>query len=106
MPRYSSWLSKRVRADGRHETCVRDTAITLEQLLHWRRQGLSSRAMLDRAPELFEEDLLVAWDYLGLPAIGGKPAARAPGSDVIAFCRPACDLRCSGDWVSRSQSGT
>jgi hypothetical protein len=67
----SSWLSKRLLPDGRHEVRVRDTGVTLHRLLQLRQLRSSDQAILEQVPELLQEDLLLAWRYLGLPAPAG-----------------------------------
>ncbi len=58
----ASWISKDVQRCG-GDACIRDTRISVWNLVEWRRLGQSDADIRRAHPDLTEADLAVAWDY-------------------------------------------
>lgn len=60
-----SWIQKSSAVCG-GDACIRDTRITVNGLVEWRKLGLSDERILEIIDGLTPEDLAVAWDYYRL----------------------------------------
>jgi len=60
-----SWVQKTPDVCG-GDACVRNTRITVNGLVEWRKLGLSDERILEIIEGLAPEDLAVAWEYYRL----------------------------------------
>ena len=61
----SSWVQKTPNVCG-GDACIRNTRITVNGLVEWRKLGLSEERILEIIDGLTPEDLAAAWEYYGL----------------------------------------
>ena len=57
-----SWIQKTPSVCG-GDACIRDTRITVNGLVEWRKLGLSEDRILEMIEGLTREDLAAAWEY-------------------------------------------
>jgi type III restriction enzyme len=60
-----SWISKTPDVCG-GDACIRNTRITVNGLVEWRKLGLSDQRILAIIEGLTPEDLTAAWEYYRL----------------------------------------
>lgn len=58
----ASWIQKTAGVCG-GEPCVRNTRHTVAGLVQWQRLGLSDDEILQRHPDLTQDDLDASWKY-------------------------------------------
>ena len=57
-----SWVQKTPNVCG-GDACIRDTRITVNGLVEWRRLGLSDDRIMEIIQDLTPEDLEAAWEF-------------------------------------------
>jgi uncharacterized protein (DUF433 family) len=60
-----SWVQKTPGVCG-GDACIRNTRITVNRLVEWRKLGLSDARILEIIQGLTPEDLAAAWEYYRL----------------------------------------
>jgi uncharacterized protein (DUF433 family) len=60
-----SWVQKTPNVCG-GDACIRNTRITVNGLVEWRKLGLSDERILEIIEGLTPEDLAAAWEYYPL----------------------------------------
>ncbi len=60
-----SWVQKTQNVCG-GDACIRNTRITVNGLVEWRKLGLSDERILEIIEGLTPEDLAAAWEYYRL----------------------------------------
>jgi uncharacterized protein (DUF433 family) len=60
-----SWIKKTPDVCG-SDACIRNTRITVNGLVEWRKQGLSDERILEIIQGLTSADLAAAWEYYRL----------------------------------------
>ena len=60
-----SWIKKTADVCG-GDACIRNTRITVNGLVEWRKLGLSDERILEIIEGLTPEDLAAAWEYYRL----------------------------------------
>jgi uncharacterized protein (DUF433 family) len=63
--RKKSWVQKTPDVCG-GDACIRNTRITVNGLVEWRKLGLSDERILEITEGLTSEDLAAAWEYYRL----------------------------------------